>query len=286
MRKVSVLTLTRNRNQHLQNLLQGLADSTDLPDECIVIHMNEPAQPLGDWPFVCEHCTYEQATVELPLAAARNAAAHKATGDVLLFLDVDCIPAREMVSEYVKACRQFPSAIAMGNVHYLSQKISENWSEDSLRAQSAPNSKRDITNTTPLARENNYGLFWSLSFALHRPIFDRLGGFSESYSGYGAEDTDFAWQARAQNIELRWVPKALAFHQFHTSVVPPWHHFESIVNNARIFYERWGEWPMSGWLSIFAEKGYLNWKKDGKHIKIIRLPESAAYIASQSERCD
>ena len=279
MNKVSALTLTRNRSQHLQNLLKGLACSSSLPDECIVIHMNEPAQPLGDWPFVCEHYTYEQAAVELPLAAARNAAARSATGDILLFLDVDCIPAKEMVFEYVETCRRFPSAIAMGNVHYLSQKISEDWSEDSLRAQSAPNPKRDITTAASFAKESNYGMFWSLSFALHRPVFDRLGGFSESYLGYGAEDTDFAWRARAQNVELRWVPKALAFHQFHTNVVPPWHHFESIVRNASIFYERWGEWPMAGWLSIFAEKGYLDWQKDGKQIKIIRLPEPAAYTA-------
>ena len=279
MSKISVLTLTRNRTQHLENLLKGLSLASRLPNECIVIHMNEPTQPVGRWPFVCEHYSYKNTAVELPLAAARNTAARLATGDILLFLDVDCIPASEMVAEYEKACSQFPQAIAMGNVHYLPKKIAADWTENSLLAQGAPNLKRNITNTTPLAKESNYGLFWSLSFSLHRTVFDQLGGFSECYSGYGAEDTDFAWKARVQGITLRWVPQAIAFHQFHTGTVPPWQHFRSIVHNANVFYEHWGEWPMSGWLSIFAEKGYLDWEKDGQHIKILRLPKKALYSA-------
>ncbi|MGB7251113.1 MAG: glycosyltransferase [Phormidesmis sp.] len=276
MIKISVLTLTRNRSHHLKNLLKGLAHSSRLPDECIVVHMNEAAHAMGTWPFSCEHYAYSHPQ-ELPLAAARNAAACHAAGDILIFLDVDCIPAREMVAEYEKACQQVPQAIAMGNVHYLSHTIRDNWTEDQLLAQSTPHPKRDITAVAALTPENNYGLFWSLSFALHRPLFDQLGGFSEIYPGYGAEDTDFAWKVKAQGIELRWVPQALAFHQFHTSTVPPWQHLTSIVHNASIFYERWGEWPMGGWLSVFAEEGYIDWDRESDHIAIIRLPALAAH---------
>ena len=273
--KISVLTLTRNRTDHLQNLLQGLALSSRLPDECIVVHMNEPAQSLGEWPFRCQHLAYEQADIPLPLPAARNAAADRATGDLLLFLDVDCIPAKGMVAEYEQACEQMPNAIAMGNVHYLPKKIATDWDERSLKKQSAPHPKRDITGIAPLTKEGNYGLFWSLSFALSHELFDRLGGFSECYPSYGAEDTDFAWKAREQGIDLCWVPDALAFHQFHTSAVPPWHNFNSIVYNAKVFYERWGEWPMGGWLKVFADAGCIDWTLEGDRLEVIRLPAQA-----------
>lgn len=275
MSKISVLTLTRNRTDHLQNLLKGLALSSRLPDECIVVHMNESAQVLEDWPFPCEHSTYENSNVLLPLPEARNAAAEKSSGDLLLFLDVDCIPAEEMIAEYEKACKDAPSAIAMGNVRYLPEKITTDWTEDSLKAKSAPHPNRDIDGVVPLAKEENYGLFWSLSFALSRPLFDRLGGFSECYPSYGAEDTDFAWKARAAGVDLRWVPAALAFHQFHTSEVPPWHNFKSIVYNARVFYARWGEWPMGGWLKVFAEEGYIDWTMESNRLEIVRLPKQA-----------
>lgn len=273
--KLSVLTLTHNRTDHLQNLLVGLAQSSRLPDECIVAHMNEPAAILGDWPFDCQHFTYEDSRVSLPLPSARNAAARRATGDRLIFLDVDCIPAKDMLAEYEKAFEQENEAIAMGNVHYLPHPISNNWTEDLLKQKSAPHPKRDVSHLVTIEKENNYGLFWSLSFGLSTELFNRLGGFSDCYPSYGAEDTDFAWKAREQEIDLVWVPKALAFHQFHPSPVPPWHNFESIIYNAKVFYQKWGEWPMEGWLKVFAEEGYIDWTLSGDRLEILRLPAQA-----------
>ncbi|WP_300342830.1 galactosyltransferase-related protein [Nesterenkonia sp.] len=42
---------------------------------------------------------------------------------------------------------------------------------------------------------DDYELFWSLSFAVRREVFDQIGGFDAGYTGYGAEDTDFAQHA-------------------------------------------------------------------------------------------
>ncbi|MGB3788469.1 MAG: galactosyltransferase-related protein [Phormidesmis sp.] len=273
--KISVLTITRDRTSHLKNLLEGLARSSRLPDNCVVVHMNEPAKPLGDWPFECHHCRYDGGDVVLPLAHARNFAAQNATGDLLLFLDVDCIPGAALVEEYERACVRSPAAITMGAVRYLPNKVDLDWSDTTeafLRSQSKPNAKRDISNLTQPSLESNYGLFWSLSFALHRSVFDRIGGFSEGYPGYGAEDTDFAWKARAQSVPLLWVPQAIAYHQYHHSTVPPWRHFHSIVHNARVFYQRWNEWPMDSWLKVFADEGYIEWSLEGDRIEVLRSP--------------
>lgn len=269
--KISVLTITRDRTSHLTNLLKGLAQSNLCPDECIIVHMNEPAQSVGQWPFPCHHYAY-QSSASLPLAQARNFAAKQATGEILIFLDVDCIPAPDMIAAYQQGCNQAPASIIMGAVRYLQAAISADWTVPSLVQQSQPNPNRNISNLPTLALESNYGLFWSLSFALRRSVFVKIGGFSECYSGYGAEDTDFAWKARKQNIPLRWMPDAVAFHQYHSSSVPPWQHFADIVGNARTFYERWGEWPMAGWLSTFTQAGCLKWTVEGDSIEIIRWP--------------
>lgn len=276
MNTISVLTLTRDRTPHLCNLLKGLAQSSRWPDECVVVHMNEPAAPLppadGEWPFACRHYSYSDPEVTLPLAQARNFAASKAKGDLLLFLDVDCIPAKSMIADYEWACQQMQSAIAMANVRYLQAPLKREWTELALMAQSRPHPKREVSPVTPLIREPNYGLFWSLSFALHRSVFERINGFSDCYQGYGAEDTDFAWKARVRHIPLYWVPSAVAFHQYHASTVPPWQHFESIISNARIFHRRWGEWPMASWLTAFAQLGYIDWTANGNSIRVIRSP--------------
>lgn len=280
MPTLSVLTLTRNRTGHLKNLLHGLSRSTRTPDECIVVHMNEPAKALGEWPFPCRHYTYNSPdNIALPLPQARNVAARYATSDILLFLDVDCIPAAEMVAAYEQACKQRPDTILMGGVNYLQQTLEINWQEDAvedfLQANSAPHPKRDVSTIASLTPEPDYGRFWSLSFALTKSLFNQLGGFSECYPSYGAEDTDFAWKARAQGTELLWVPEALSFHQYHVSGVPPWHNFDSIVYNAKVFYQRWNEWPMSSWLSVFAKEGYINWDIKGKELRIIKRPQQA-----------
>ncbi len=273
MDKISVLTITRDRTAHLTNLLKGLAQSSLWPDECIVIHMNEPAQSIGKWPFPCYHHTY-QSSASLPLAQARNFAAKQSTGEILIFLDVDCIPDRGAIAAYQQGCNQALTSIIMGSVRYLQAPISADWTASSLVKQSQPNPNRDISSLSPLAIEPNYGLFWSLSFALRQSVFAQIGGFSECYSGYGAEDTDFAWKARQQNISLRWLPDAVAFHQYHSSSVPPWQHFEDIVANARTFYKCWGEWPMAGWLSTFTQAGCLEWTVEGDSIEIVGWPVS------------
>lgn len=279
MNTISVLTLTRDRTPHLRNLLEGLARASRLPDECVVIHMNEPAAPLersgGDWPFDCRHDTYQHPEIALPLAQARNRAAANAKGDVLLFLDVDCIPAKSLIAEYERACQQMQGAIAMANVRYLQAPLERDWTELALMSQSKPHPKRKVSPITPLVQEPDYGLFWSLSFALHRSVFERVDGFSDCYQGYGAEDTDFAWKAKVRRIPLYWVPNAVAFHQYHASTVPPWQHFDSIISNARIFHRRWGEWPMKSWLAAFAQLGYIDWTASGSRIDIIRSPEQA-----------
>ena len=56
---------------------------------------------------------------------------------------------------------------------------------------------------------------------------------------------------------MHWIGGAHAFHQFHPTADPPVAHVDDIVRNARIFYRRWGWWPMEGWLDAFEESGLI-----------------------------
>ncbi|WP_197674760.1 glycosyltransferase family 2 protein [Pedococcus dokdonensis] len=98
-------------------------------------------------------------------------------------------------------------------------------------------------------------LFWSLSFAVTARDWTVLNGFDEAFTGYGGEDTDFGQRLAAASGELLWVGGAAAYHQHHASQVPPIAHLHSIVRNANLFHDRWGWFPMEGWLSEFAARG-------------------------------
>ena len=91
-----------------------------------------------------------------------------------------------------------------------------------------------------------------------RRLAARLGGFCEDYVGYGGEDTDFgarrslAAAASAGSAGAARLPPA-----------PPGRttrrceHLDDILRNGRLFHDRWGYWPMTGWLEEFERRGIV-----------------------------
>lgn len=56
---------------------------------------------------------------------------------------------------------------------------------------------------------------------------------------------------------------AHAYHQWHPAGSPPWRHLDDILRNGALFAERWGEWPMRGWIDSFIEGGAVEPHGDG-----------------------
>lgn len=254
MTGVSVLTLAKGRDDHLANLVEGLRRSARPPDELIVVDMNETAiAPIeADWPVHIHRLGGEA----LPLAAARNLAANAARRDALLFLDVDCIPARRLVGDMASALDAH-DALVCAEVLYLGPGDARaEWREDELLTAGAAHAARPFPRHG-LVREDNPGLFWSLAFGVRRDRFMALGGFDEAFTGYGAEDTDLGFRAHRSQAPLMLMAGPGAFHQHHPIEDPPTRHLADIVRNARVFRDRWGVWPMLGWLEDFERMGLI-----------------------------
>jgi hypothetical protein len=100
-------------------------------------------------------------------------------------------------------------------------------------------------------------LFWSLSFAAHAEAWRAVGGFCERYAGYGGEDTDLAQLWAASGRSLGWVGDARVYHQHHETNHPPVQHLDDILRNGAVFAERWGRWPMEGWLREMEHMGLV-----------------------------
>lgn len=195
----------------------------------------------------------------LRLAAARNRGAEAAISNgatLLVFLDADCVPGPNLLPRYLQAAREYPLAVLCGPVTYLAKDFAMSTSAD-LHAATRPHPGRPAPadGATVAATRDEYALFWSLSFSLSAQLWRTAGGFDERYQGYGAEDTDFGWQLRSLDIPLRWVGGADAYHQYHPTSTPPWHNISDIVRNAGLFFDRWYEWPMEGWLHAFQAAG-------------------------------
>jgi GT2 family glycosyltransferase len=267
---IAVLTLTSGRDAELANLIAGLDAGEQAPDVLVVVDMGGDARIPPTRRFGVEPVALDGGD-DLPLARARNVAARATRAERLIFLDVDCIPARNMVAGYDAALSEFPG-IVMGGVRYLRRGAQPRPGADAaLRAASDPHPVRPQP-TTGVSPTERYELLWSLSFGVGRAAWARVGGFDPGYRGYGAEDTDFAFAARAAGVPLAWAGGAECFHQHHPQCRPPLDRVDAVVRNALRFRSRWGEWPMGGWLAQLAGIGIVAWESDGERLEVLRRP--------------
>lgn len=269
MTRTAVVTLTHRRDEHLAAQHRALGLGSRLPDDYVVVAMDDdvPAREVGG---LSSRVLAVPRTPDgsLPLAAARNAgvaAALSRGADVVVLLDVDCLPGSDLVQAYTDVVCARPRWVWSGPVTYLPPPPREGYPShpDQLLAWDDPHPARPRPAPGELRHALDPDLFWSLSFALHRDAWRQVGGFCEDYRGYGAEDTDFARSAITHGVGLGTVGAARAYHQHHPVGSPPVEHLDDILRNGRLFHARWGEWPMTGWLEEMARAGLV--ARAGEH---------------------
>jgi GT2 family glycosyltransferase len=274
--RTAIVTAARGRLEHLRRQLIGIAGSALLPDVHVIVAIDDPnvtdvVAASGNTARVVH---YENGPGPLRVGSARNAGARAALTDgaqLLVFLDVDCIPGRNMLSRYHAAAvsPENQNALLCGPVTYLPPPTDgENGYPPDLEPMTDPHPARPAPGDDDVVSSTDYELFWSLSFALTPSTWRAVGGFCEQYRGYGAEDTDFGQTARLAGVPMRWVGGAHAYHQFHPVSNPPVEHVDDIVRNATVFYQRWGWWPMANWLNAFEQRGLI--KLDSQSRPIVR----------------
>ena len=277
--KVSVLTLVRGREKQLRHVLTSLARQTRPPDEVVIAYMQEaPYEDLPD-----PGCPVRPVFIPgdpMPLAAARNAAATAASGEALIFLDVDCIAGPGLVAAYLAALEQHP-ALYLGEVFYLPEMPLHGIDYALFDEVGEPHPARPEMPARGVRREPDAGQLWGLSFALLRRTWMAVGGMDSAFVGYGGEETDFAVRLAQQDTQFYWVAGARAYHQHHPVHIPPLHHFEPIVRNAAQFYARHGRWCMEYWLDQFSRAGLIEWCPDAAKLHVLRAPTWSEIQASR-----
>ncbi len=285
----AVVTLAAGRHEHLRRQHAHLAAAPHRPDDYVVVAMGDPdlesaLDPSLDLRARVVHVPAQAAA--LPLAAARNAGVRAAVengADLLVLLDVDCLPAPDLLRHYTAAStdRAGADALLCGPVTYLPPAPAAGWSPTALLAARNPHPARPAP-PPGAVQPGDHELFWSLSFAVRTEVWTRIGGFFEGYTGYGGEDTDFAQQARARGVPLLWVGGAEAYHQHHATTAPPVQHLEDILRNGAVFFERWGWWPMAGWLEQFEQAGLARRVGDGwapaRPVRVAAIPPRHPYV--------
>lgn len=260
---LAVIVIVAGRAGHLARTLGATRPQLGADDELIVVEM-DPARPV-DAPGTTVVRLGTEVSDGLPLARARNAGARAAGAHAsLLFLDVDCLPADGAIDAYRHAIDEHPTALVCGPTHYLR----EGWDR-------APFSVKELADRSddpgsrpfPVVGEPAVAvvpeLFWSLAFGCRAAVWDHVGGFDETYVGYGAEDTDFARRAARRGVPILLVAAGTVYHQWHPPSRFEPSQLDGMIRNAHTFRARWGDWPMTGWFRELASLDLVTFDPDG-----------------------
>jgi GT2 family glycosyltransferase len=278
---LTVVTLVKDRNEMLGTFLRGFAAQTDRSFEIVVVDAGgreDPKDIVRRFPQlrVITHRLSaggpRTSTDSIAYSRARNAGAAAGVGEHIVFCDADTIPSARFVAALRQALDRH-RALCTVEVLYLPPLPAATLSSvpvDWLAAVGRPHPNRERPPRAGVEIGGRHELVWGLCMAMRRETFDRSGGFDVAYDGYAGEDTDLARTLATMGIPVGLVGGAFVLHRHHDSFEPPIQQLRATTENARRFHDKWGEWPMGGWLRRFRDLGLVEW--DADCLRVIREP--------------
>ncbi|BCJ39684.1 hypothetical protein GCM10010168_78600 [Actinoplanes ianthinogenes] len=215
---VSVVIPAYNSRSALERCLRTLGKTGHDPDlsyEVIVVDDGSDdgtAELLAGFsgPFEL-HSVFLPRTSASGRGAARNAGIHRATGELIVMLDADQLVTPGLLAEHVRFHRLRPDLVVVGRRDELAPgpvegppRVVAVDSREALYAEFSAN----LNNLTTCWHH-----FYSCNASVRREHLLAVGGFDESFRGWGLEDTELGFRLRQRGLAFAYHPGALVHHQ-------------------------------------------------------------------------
>ncbi|VVB60031.1 Glycosyltransferase AglI [uncultured archaeon] len=135
-------------------------------------------------------------------ASERNFGAKMAKGEILLFTDSDCEPDKNWVSEMVAPFKSDKSVVGVSGTYRTRQK--------ELIARFAQYEIEE--RHEKMAKAGSIDFIGTFSAGYRKEIFDKFGGFDESFSTSAGEDPELSFRIAEAGYKMVFAPKAFVYH--------------------------------------------------------------------------
>lgn len=174
----------QGRIPHLLATLRSISAQRGAAVECVVVEQSASPEVRDSLPGWVKYVYAPSPSLDAPYcrSLAFNVGASRASGEVLVLHDNDIIAPAEYASEIIKRYREGYEVINLKRfIFYLSRANTERvFSSGGLELNEAPES----------VMQNAQG---GGSVAVSREAYRAVGGFDESFVGWGGEDNEF-WE--------------------------------------------------------------------------------------------
>ena len=195
--KVSVVIITRNEEKYIKDLLDSLVTQTVMPHEIIVVD----AESTDNTQNIVRRYMRNYEIVKLYIqkgtrGEGRNYGAYKATGEIIAFIDADCIANAFWVQELVEGMKT--ADVVAGQSIRLGYQAFSNLSRVGIFHNGV-----DVT-------------YPSCNLAYKGIVFKKIKGFDPSFKE--AEELDLNFRAVDAGHKLDYRHEAIVYHRVRESI--------------------------------------------------------------------
>jgi glycosyltransferase involved in cell wall biosynthesis len=228
-RRVSICIPARNPSK-LRRVLHALALQTYPPALMEVVIADDGSDPpitaTGNYPFPVSVVPLQR-TLAFGAGRGRNAAARRAAGDLLVFLDADIVPERQVIASYARWFVDRSDVMAMGLCRFadmedltdeeFGQLVAEDGLGSHFKGKEVDNQEwreNTLRRTEDLRIEavDAFRIVIGATFAITAAQYWAAGGFRE-LGIRGIEDTEFGYRVHANGAVMVFDRDAVHWHQ-------------------------------------------------------------------------
>lgn len=197
--KASVVIPAYNAADTIEDTLRALEEQTEKDFEVLVV---DDGSTDGTREIVRRHPVKLLTQEHRGPAAARNLGAKHARGDILVFTDSDCIPAKTWLAEMLRPFSELRIIGVQGRYKTEQRELIAKFAQYEIEER-----------YERMSRWEYIDFIGSYSAAYRRDAFLDVGGFDESFPIASGEDPDLSFRLSKKGYKMVFNSKAVVYHR-------------------------------------------------------------------------